>query len=49
MWINGVYFFSDSRDVTLRDLCQNDKDRIRQLVQDLARVGTEKVYITSLT
>lgn len=30
---------------TIRDLCPTDKARIRQLVEDLARLGAEKVSL----
>lgn len=36
--------FVGQSQVTLRDLCPQDKARVRQLVEDLARLGTEKVW-----
>ena len=30
---------------TLKDLCSEDKHRVRQLIEDLARVGSEKEII----
>ena len=34
--------------VTLKDLCQQDKEKVKKLVQDLAMVGTEKVVTKKL-
>ena len=41
-WLHNC--FVGQSQITLRDLCPQDKARVRQLVEDLARLGTEKVW-----